>query len=144
MKIVVAASDGLYTAIICLRVGLSAMSHILCSVKAEIWGRGFCSGRSMNVHFLKGAVVLSVEQSGYVGRRTMLNHLLCFLTERLLPAKRQRALTLCLQQHPHTVNNWDDCEKRALWKWVWLLRGFISFNSKSCSNCLSHPHFPKT
>lgn len=90
-----------YTAIMCLRLGLSTMSHILHSVKAEIWGRGFYSGWSMNVHFLSGAVVLAVEQSGYVGRRTMLTHLPCSLTERLLPKRRQRALTLRLQQHPH-------------------------------------------
>lgn len=56
----------------------------------------------MNVHFLSGVVVLGVEQSGYVGRRTMLTHLLCALTERLLPTRRQRALTLRLQQHSHT------------------------------------------
>lgn len=54
----------------------------------------------MNVHFLSGVVVLGVEQSSYVGRRTMLTHLLCSRTERLLPTRRQRALTLRLQ-HPH-------------------------------------------
>lgn len=57
----------------------------------------------MNVHFLSGAVMLDVAESRYVGRRTMLSHLLCSLTEALLPTRRQRALTLRLQQHPHAL-----------------------------------------
>lgn len=93
-------------ALIMRLVGRSTMSHILLSVRPELWGRGFFySGWSMNVRFLRGVVVvLGVEQSGYVGRWTMLTRLLCSLTERpLLPTRRQRALTLRLQQHPHAL-----------------------------------------
>lgn len=101
----------------------------------------------MNVHFLSGAVVLGVEQSGYVGRRTMLTHLLCSLTERLFPKRRQRALTLRLQQHPHTqqiiemivrkelCENERDCQE-----------GFISFCNKNLMNLVSVKavlNFPK-
>lgn len=83
----------------------------------------------MNVHFLSGVVVLSVAQSRYVGRRTMLIHLLCSLTERLLPMKRQRAMTLCLQQHPHAQQIIEMIERKELCETEHgCQEGFISFS----------------
>lgn len=86
----------------------------------------------MNVHFLSGVVVLSVEQSGYVGRRTMLTHLLCSLTERLLPIKRQRALTLRLQQHPHAQQIIEMIVRKELCETeCGCQEGFISFSNRN-------------
>lgn len=117
-------------------VCLLTMSHILRSVKAEIWGRGFYSGSSMNVRFLSGVVVLVVEQSTCVGRRTMLTHLLfCSLAERLLPTRRQRALTPRLQQHPHAQRITEMTVRKELCESERSCQeGFISFSNKNHMN----------
>lgn len=89
----------------------------------------------MNVHFLSGVVVLDVEQSGYVGRRTMLTHLLCSLTERLLPTRRQRALTLRLQQHPHALQIIEMIVRKELCESEpGCQEGFNSFSNKNHMN----------
>lgn len=91
-----------------------------CAFQAEMWGRGPCSERSMNVHFLSGAVVAGVEQSSYVGRGTMPTRLLSFL------AGEEAKSVDCASRaaSPRAQHNWDDLEKRALWQGTWLPRGF--------------------
>lgn len=87
----------------------------------------------MNVHFLSGAVVL-----GYVGRGTMPTNLLCSLRERLLPTRRQRALTLRLQQHPHAQRITEMTVRKELCESEYgCQEGYISVRNKNLMNPVS-------
>lgn len=92
--------------------------NIIGSVKAETQGKGLYLGQSMSVHFLSRVDGLAIKQSHYVGWRTILTHLLCSRTKRLLPTRRQRVLTVHLPTHGTSLR-WL-CEKRTLWQRSWL------------------------
>lgn len=122
---------------------LLGLSHILLPVKAEIWGRVFYSGWSMNVHFLSGAVVLGVERSASVGRGTMLTRLPCSLTESPTSNGEPKSVDSASPASPHArriarmavrgelCESERGCQERSfvsVTKITWIL-----FKSKRCS-----------
>lgn len=84
------------------------------------------SGWSMNVHFLSGVVVLGVEQGPLCGQKNNADPFAPLSSkERLLPIKEAKSVdSVSPTTSPRTANNWDDWEKRALWSWALLPRGF--------------------
>lgn len=79
--------------------------------------------------------MLVVDQSASVGSRTMLSRLLCCCAVRLLPTRRQRALTLHLRQHPHAQRITEMAMRKDLCETERSCQeGFISFSDKNHIN----------
>lgn len=103
---------GVYSEILMQQRCACEPSPILCPRRGwNLSKQGFIQAGSVNVHVLSGVFVPSVKRSRYVGRRTMLTHLLCALPAGLLPQSVDSASPTT---SPRSANNRDDCEDKKL------------------------------
>ncbi len=112
------------TAIMCQWVGLSTMSHIL-----------HCKGRNMRKRVLftvkhecafpERSCCAQCRRERLCGQKNNADPFALLSYRETTSNKEAKSVNSASPTtSPRTANNWDDCKKRALWKWAWLPRGF--------------------
>lgn len=117
--------DTPHTAVMCLRVGLSAMSHIPRSVKSWNMRKRALFRAKHECAFPEWSCCARCRTEWLCGLKNNADPFALLSYGETTSNKEAKSVdSASPTTSPRTANNWDDCEKRALWKWAWLPRGF--------------------